>query len=262
MKQSLKFKVFFLLNILSLNIACAQKATVKPEEPEFQMYVLVGQSNMAGRGDMTEEYSKVSHPRVLMLNKDLKWVVAKHPIHYDKPSVVGVGPGLSFAIKMAEQNPNIKIGLIPCAVGGTSLNLWKEGVQDPVTKLYPYDDAIKRINAVKNDGVFKGIIFHQGEADVRAPSEWLQNFKTLIASLRAQTVAKLPVIVGELGYFYSPHKAINDVLKQLPSQVEQMAVVTAEGLKDKGDKLHFDAISAHLLGERFAEKMILLQKQK
>ena len=258
----MKSKLVFFICMFFLNVACAQKASINLDEHNFQLYLLIGQSNMAGRGEITFEYNNISHPRVLMLNKELKWVVAKHPVHFDKPTVAGVGPGLSFAIKMAEQNPNITIGLIPCAVGGTSLNLWKEGVQDPVTKLYPYDDAIKRINAVKNDGVFKGIIFHQGEADVKYPELWLQNFKMLITSFRAQTVDKLPVVVGELGYFYSPSKSINDVMKQLPKEMENIAVATAENLSDKGDKVHFDAQSAHILGKRFAEKMILLQRKK
>src|SRR4051812_14989741 len=98
------FNKTLLLIIFSLvNIAVYSQ---KPDQ-KFHLYILMGQSNMAGRGPLTEEFKKDSNLHVLMLNKGLKWVIAKHPLHFDKPSVAGVGPGLSFGIKMAEADPNI-----------------------------------------------------------------------------------------------------------------------------------------------------------
>ena len=56
-----------------------------------------------------------------------QWIAASDPLHYDKPQAVGVGPGLSFAKLIAELDivdSNRKIGLIPCAVGGSSIREW------------------------------------------------------------------------------------------------------------------------------------------
>src|SRR5438067_2462520 len=84
----------------------------KPD-PNFHLYILMGQSNMAGRGPITPQLKNDSNTRVLVLSKSGQWVIAKHPLHYDKPKAAAVGPGLAFGIKMAEAQPGIKIGLIP-----------------------------------------------------------------------------------------------------------------------------------------------------
>src|SRR5688500_16990950 len=76
--------------------------------PAFHVYLLIGQSNMAGRG-LIEEVDKVPHPRVLMLNKQNAWVPAVDPLHFDK-SVAGVGLGSTFGRVMAEAEPEVTIG--------------------------------------------------------------------------------------------------------------------------------------------------------
>lgn len=95
----------------------ASAETATPPAKDMELYLLIGQSNMAGRGKVDEE-SKQIHPRVFMLNKDGQWVPATDPLHFDKPSA-GVGPGLAFGKALAEAAPEVRIGLIPCAVGGT-----------------------------------------------------------------------------------------------------------------------------------------------
>ena len=79
----------------------AQNETGFGASAQFDLYILAGQSNMAGRGKLTDSLKALRDDRVWMLTKDLTWVVARHPIHFDKPAVVGVGPGLAFGIEMA-----------------------------------------------------------------------------------------------------------------------------------------------------------------
>ena len=124
---------------------------------------------MAGCGRI-DSLSKIENPDILMFTKIMKWVHAVDPVHFDKP-VAGVGPGIAFAQNMLIENKNkkVKIGLIPCAVGGTSVNVWQRGGYDKVTKTYPYDDAIKRVMTAAKDGIVKGIIWHQGESDNSTP---------------------------------------------------------------------------------------------
>ena len=88
----------------------------------FHLYLLIGQSNMAGRGKI-EEQDRKNHPRVFVLNKENKWVPGVDPIHFDK-EIAGVGPGLSFGEAMSDRNPSIRIGLIPCAAGGSPIDVW------------------------------------------------------------------------------------------------------------------------------------------
>lgn len=242
---------------LNCSFVFGQKA-----DPDFHIYLLMGQSNMAGRGKITEELKKLQHANVQMLDSNYRWVQAKHPVHFDKPKVAGVGPGLSFGIAMAEANPSVKIGLVPCAVGGTSINKWIPGAYDKNTETHPYDDAVKRIREAMKYGVVKGVIWHQGEANSSG-----EGSKTYIAKLtelinRVRTLVgnpNLPFVAGELGDFKPHYQNINDVLKELPQKVSNTGVVSSEGLKDKGDVTHFDGPSANELGKRYAVKMKELQ---
>src|SRR5690606_31434921 len=150
-----------------LVVHAAAQQREQPEQ-EVHVYVLMGQSNMAGRGKVTEYYAKEGHPRVVMLNQAGEWVPAKHPLHFDKPKVAGVGPGLTFGMAMAEANPDVVIGLVPCAVGGTPIDKWAPGAYDKNTDTHPYDDAEVRIRQAMEAGVVKGVIWHQGEGDSKA----------------------------------------------------------------------------------------------
>lgn len=242
---------------LNCSFVFGQKA-----DPNFHIYLLMGQSNMAGRGKITEELKKLQHANVQMLDSNYKWIPAKHPVHFDKPKVAGVGPGLSFGIAMADANPSVRIGLVPCAVGGTSIGKWAPGAYDKATNTHPYDDAVKRIQEAMKYGVIKGVIWHQGEANSggEGSKTYISKLTELIDRVRTLTGnANLPFVAGELGYFKPHYQNINTVLKELPQKSYNTAVATSEGLKDKGDATHFDGSSANELGKRFAVKMIELQ---
>ena len=254
-------------NLLFIAVMLILASFSKPEQPDpnFHLYLLIGQSNMAGRGVLTDEYRNISQPKVMMLNKENHWVEAAHPLHFDKPARAGVGPGLEFGLEMAKANPSVRIGLIPCAVGGTAIEYWEPGVMDHVTKKYPYDDAIARLRAAMKSGVIKGIIWHQGEANSRPEraAGYLKKIKSLINRLRKIAGDKsLPFVAGELGRYRDTYHLVNDQLKQLPLKVKNTALANSEGLGHKGDKTHFDAASATELGKRFATQMILLQQKK
>ena len=79
-----------------------------------------------------------------MLNKAGEWVPAIDPLHFDKPGIVGVGLGKTFAIQYAAEHPDVVVGLIPCAVGGSPINAWAPGGYHKQTKAHPYDDCLQR----------------------------------------------------------------------------------------------------------------------
>lgn len=180
-------------------------------DSNFHLYPLLGQSNMAGRGVITPEFQNEGNPQVYMLNKINEWVLAKHPLHFDKPKVAGVVLGLSFGIKMAASNPKIKIGLIPCAVGGSSINVWRSGAT-------PYNDAMKRIAIARQSCVFKGALWHQGESDStpEGAADYLSKLIKLIGQVRGSTHQdNLPLVVGKLGRYWKQYANINKVLTQV-----------------------------------------------
>lgn len=234
----------------------------------FHLYVLAGQSNMAGRGAV-ETVDKTPHPRVWMLNRDNQWVPATEPMHFDKPDVAGVGPGLAFARAMADADTSVLIGLIPCAVGGSAIDGWQPGGYHEQTKSHPYDDAINRVQLAQKTGTLHGILWHQGESDSRP--ELVAGYKQKLTQLisrfrRAFSAPTVPVVVGTLGDFYvtkNPSAVlINDLLRNLPKHESRVACVDASGLTDKGDQTHFNATSARELGSRYAKAMQAVERTK
>lgn len=121
-----RFHTTLFAALLLVAVPAALRADVPlPPKDKFLLVVLAGQSNMSGRGVPKPE-DKVAHPRVLMLDRGGAWVPCVDPIHYDA-STVGVGPGKTFAEALAESDPSIVVGVVPCAVGATSITVWEPG---------------------------------------------------------------------------------------------------------------------------------------
>lgn len=263
-------RIYWIIVLAGIFLSCSQSAktnstkSTDPAPGRYQVYLLLGQSNMAGRGPLTKEYLNIHHDRVFMLDKENKWVPAKHPLHFDKPKAAGVGPGFSFAEEIAKAYPNDTIGLVPCAVGGTPISKWEPGAFDKATQTYPYDDAIKRIREAKKKGTIKGAIWLQGEGDSNPASAalYLARITTLIERVRKEAGDPvLPFVAGELGRYRERYKLINDQLARLPQQVPFTSVVSSEGLTHKGDTTHFNSPSMVEYGKRFAKGMLQLQKK-
>lgn len=259
MNTGVKFAVWRLLTLI---MAMPLMIFAQQQDSSFHIYILMGQSNMAGRGPLTEGYQAMGHERVRMLDKNQQWQRAAHPLHFDKPKVVGVGPGLSFGIAMADAYPNVTIGLVPCAVGGTSITKWAPGVYDKPSGTFPYNDAVIRIMEAMKYGVVKGVIWHQGEGDSspEAASPYIDRLKEFIQRIR--TVVgdpDLPFVVGELGRYRKNYDNINRQLPKLPAVAPHTTVVSSEGLWHHGDGTHFDSPSASEYGRRYAVGMLRLQ---
>lgn len=223
------------------------------------VYLLIGQSNMAGRGQVDAE-SKVIDPQIIMLDSQNQWVPAKDPVHFDKPAA-GVGPAITFAKTIKGENKKIKIALVPCAWGGSPIKVWEPGAS--YLNAHPYDDAIKRVKIAMQTGVLKGILWHQGESDNDSINSavYLKKLVALVSRLRSDLqMPNLPFVVGEIGYF-NKENFINKEVNQLQKEVNNTLVVSAKGLVHKGDGLHFNAESARELGKRYAAAMLQLQKK-
>jgi hypothetical protein len=210
---------------------------------------------------MLDAESKQVNAAIMMLDSNGNWQPATDPLHFDKPKLVGVGPGLSFANAVLQKNPSIKIGLIPCAVGGSPIIAWQQGAEFLNGK-HPYDDAIARAKIAMKTGVLKGIVWHQGESDNDSAHAaiYIEELTAVVSRFRAALqIADLPFVAGEIGYFNKAN-FINPLLNQLPALVAFTAFVSANGLVDGGDHLHFNTASARELGRRYASAMLQLQK--
>jgi hypothetical protein len=245
------------LGLASLFLAMTLSAAAQNTPDDMQLFLLIGQSNMAGRGQV-EAQDKVPHPRVFMLTKELAWVPAVDPMHFDKPERIGVGLGKTFGAVIADANPAAIIGLIPAAFGGSALDEWTPGAPHYVNAIARAKEAMKR-------GKLVGILWHQGESDSKPElaATYTVRFAKMIAQLRADLGAEnVPVIVGETGRFRPDGPAINAALATVPRGVPRCAFVSAEGLSDQGDKLHFDSASLREFGRRYARAWLELSTTK
>jgi len=219
---------------------------------------------MAGRG-VVEPQDQQPIAGVFAFNKDMKWVPAIDPIHFDRPDRTGVGLGRNFAATLIELKSASSVGLIPAAFGGSALHEWMPGTPH-------YTNAVARLKAALSaagpEAKLRGILWHQGEADAsdeeRAITYRLR-FAKMITALRKDLGAEgVPVIVGQLGEFVLeksyPHLSrINSELATIPLHVPLTAFVSSQGLKDKGDQLHFDSPSLKEFGRRYALAWLALR---
>jgi hypothetical protein len=236
-----------------------------PPKEGLHMYLLMGQSNMAGRGQIEAE-DKTPHPRVFVFTLSNQWELAVEPVTRDRPKMLGVGPGLAFGKAMAEKNPSLTIGLVPCALGGTRLERWQKGGD-------LYSNAVHRAQFAMKTGTLKGVLWHQGESDSKPglAETYGARLAQMIRDLRADLSAPdLPFVAGQLGDFLYTRKTnnvpeaitVNDAIARLPREVPHTGFISVKGLTHKGDQLHFDAASEREMGRRFAAEMLRLQSEQ
>jgi Carbohydrate esterase, sialic acid-specific acetylesterase/BNR repeat-like domain len=235
-----------------------------PQKERFHLYLLIGQSNMAGRGHM-ENAESISRLRILKFSPRNVWAPGTDPLHTDKPAIAGVGLGISFARVMADADPEITVGLIPCAVGGTPLERWQKGAD-------LYEAALARAKVAMADGTLKGILWHQGESDAGNEAN-AKNYGArlvgMIAALREDLGAgEVPFVAGSLGEFLEPvtkegtasyWTEVNGQLAGLAAVVPAYGWASSSGLIHQGDKVHFDSPSLREFGRRYAKVMVDLQ---
>lgn len=240
------------LSFCVLALAMLLPAFADPAPAQMKLFLLIGQSNMAGRGKV-EPQDQVVNPHIFMLTKDLKWVPATDPLHFDKPGAAGVGPGSEFAREILKADPNVTIGLIPCAVGGTSLDQWKAG--EPL-----YHSAVARTKEAMKQGKLAGILWHQGESDSGNPDKvasYADRLPVMVGQLRKDLQAdQAPVVLGELIHGHKNNDSINVELAAAAKKVPLCGLASSEGLGNKA--LHFDSPSARKFGQRYAAEYLKL----
>lgn len=235
-----------------------QGVKVPKDRSKFHLFLLAGQSNMAGRGRI-ESQDFTRDPRIVCLDETNTWQIAVDPLHFDKPKVVGVGLAKSFAVDYAKAHPGVTVGLIPCAAGGSPIDSWQPGGYHDQTKSHPYDDAIARTKLAMKDGVLMGILWHQGESDSKPElsETYATKLQQLVERFRQDLGENsLPFVAGQLGQFperdeNEHRKRVNESLRSLPNRVPNTAFVSSDRLVHGGDGVHFDSASLREFGRRY-----------
>lgn len=226
----------------------------------MKSYLLIGQSNMAGFG-FYKDAVEVKTNNIKLMKCGL-WRDFRRPISNYVPSAGGVCLGERFGELCAEYNGE-PVGIIPCAMGNTSLSQWQPG-----ENLYDHTVAICKI--AQRESEIAGVLWHQGEADCGDDLYPLYKEKlmNIINSLRKDlSLDKVPFLLGGLGeylekrcdepYFETKFKnyiKINEILQSLEKEDPYIGYVSSEGLTSNPDLLHFTAQSLYTFGERYFEK--------
>ncbi|MGG7178489.1 sialate O-acetylesterase [Clostridium paraputrificum] len=217
--------------------------------------LMLGQSNMAGRG-FINEVPPIYNERIQMLRNG-RWQMMTEPINYDRP-VSGISLAASFSEAWCCKNQDDIIGLIPCAEGGSSIDEWA------VDKVL-FRHAINEAKFAIQSSELVGVLWHQGESDSHNGNYkvYYEKLLLIIEALRKELNApNIPVIIGGLPDFLgkegfgkscTEYTLINQELEKFAIEQDNCYFVTASGLTSNPDGIHINAISQRKFGLRYFE---------
>lgn len=269
-------KIFFSAVVMSSALTMYAE-----QDPNFYIYLCLGQSNMEGNAQV-EPFDRQNVPeRFKMMattdfsspqRKQGEWYVAEPPLVRE---YTGLTPMDWFGRTMVDNLPeDVKVGVVAVAVGGCKIeHLDKD--YDPATlsseadwfrnfmKAYdnaPYARLVECAKKAQEDGVIKGILLHQGESNTGDPQWWNKVHKVyddLLSDLGLEPNS-IPLLAGEvvtseMGGVCGAHNA---VINNVPEDFNMAHVVSAADLPQKGDGLHFTAHAYRTLGCRYATEML------
>ncbi|XVE94963.1 hypothetical protein REPUB_Repub02eG0055200 [Reevesia pubescens] len=255
--------MFNFISLFSMLLLAHSILVSGENKPAQDIFILAGQSNMAGRGGVVDGKWDGSvppesqpSPSILRLSAKLTWEEASDPLHadIDVGRICGVGPGMAFANEIRTHGSGIGVvGLVPCAVGGTSINQWARG-----SRLY--NQLVSRANeSVKTGGSIRAILWYQGESDtgtINNAETYKEKLEKLIQDLRSDlNLPSLPFIQvalasGEGEFVETVRKA------QLETKLPNVKCVDAKGLALKEDNPHLTTISEVKVGVELAHAFV------
>ena len=251
--------------LLSLVLFCLGMNGQQSTNHQKDIFLFLGQSNMAGYGDMLPQ-DKEPQEGIVMLRDSIqpgepyRWVPACHPVN-NRLQSDRFSLDLPFAQAHRTMYPDVEIGLVPVAWGGAGIMRMSKG-----TKFY--DEIIRKALWAKKSGQLKAILWHQGETDTVYPEDTNQYFarlKKLIQDLRTDLgMPDLPFIIGDLAEFYGTHpdhsapdrviriRHLHNTLLTMQYRMPNVGFVPSTGLQSHDiNNVHFNRASYIIFGHRY-----------
>lgn len=232
----------------------------KPGPSKLHIVLLVGQSNMAGRAAIEKTDRKHIHRAWLWDNMTQRWAHPVPPYNITSPHrkalhKQGLNCGPSFAKTYLKNNPDVELGIICMARGGSSIEQWEKEPNKKTPQNSPplYNTALKATNnALLRGGKIVGILWHQGEANRNNYLEYPEKLERLITTFREDLKSpKLPFIFSQLGQWNLTYENFNSMIIKQSPKLENTACISTNGLEKK-DNAHFNSTSQRELGIRYA----------
>ena len=229
----------------------------KRDNNMIHSFLIIGQSNMAGRGSLSDAAPLNTNGGKLKVLRNGRWQTMFRPVNPDRP-FSGTCLAESFAKAYSDDHEGVEVGIIPCADGGTSLDQWQKGS-------LLFDNAVYQAKLALRTSHLVGILWHQGEGDCGETKYplYLEKITKIMAALRSELDASdVPLMVGGLGDFLkdraeSPalvnYVYVNEALKKFAENTPCTVYVDATGLTSNPDNLHFNYSSLDEFGLRYYE---------
>jgi hypothetical protein len=286
-KRIYYFSLIIFISILGCNPSkqnevkpAIQKQASIPEEflGKLSLFILVGQSNMSGRGELPVTPQEIN-PRVFVFGNDYRWHHALEPIdspinQVDTVSIdydAGYSLATSFANAMLENDPELIIGFIPCAKGGSSIQKWQRNLSDQSL----YGSCLKRVRAASTVGKITGLLFCQGPADARdpkaypskkgSPFQWKKKFRQFVKDIRMDLeIHNLPIVFSQMGSSTHPEGWLywDEVKKQQAEVSIPYTIMTTEEGLPLSEAVHLTKDGYDTLGIRYAEAFLNLTQER
>ena len=244
-----------LLSILFLLVSASSYIS---RGQEYDVFLLLGQANMAGRGEMIPGDEDIIDENLYLLDSDGEIELATNPLNRystikKEGAKQGIGPGHSFG-KMIARATGRKVLLVVNARGGSKLSEWQKGSDAGF-----FEEAVERAHqAIGHGGKVKAILWHHGEVDCR-DTTYLSNLAVMVQDMRAELGEEhLPFIACELAPWRDASKGFNNRLPKITEYISNSGYITAQDcsmLKDKKDP-NFGREGQMYLGERYAAKVL------
>lgn len=225
-------------------------------------FLLIGQSNMAGRG-FKDEVEPIVNPRIKVLRNG-RWWPMYVPVNPDRVTA-GISLAESFADAYAKEH-NVDVGLIPCADGGTCLDQWQVGG-------LLYSNALYHCELASRTSTIAGILWHQGESDSLETRYdcYEEKCTRILETMRKQLgLEDVPLLLGALGDYLKEfhdeeisrlYPYVNEALRRMAEKMPMTGYVSAEGLRPNPDNLHFSAAALREFGLRYYEEFKKLENK-
>lgn len=219
--------------------------------------LIIGQSNMAGRG-FKDEVPPIVNDKLYVLRNG-RWRAMYVPVNPDRITS-GVSLVESFADLYANEH-NVDVGIIPCADGGTSLDQWQVGG-------LLFDHACYMAELALRTSTIAAVLWHQGESDCNDHLYPLyeEKLKVIMSAFRERlNLYDVPFLLGGLGEFLTDYFGnnnylhINNALKKYADENEMTGYVSAEGLGTNPDNLHFSAEALREFGIRYYNEFLKIE---
>jgi hypothetical protein len=249
-------------NTASDELAFPSSRIINPSDVGYDIILLLGQSNMSGKGTPTDAKRDPSDSRIFQYGASGTYAgtisQAVEPLAHVETASIALGPGTAFARWYAQTVPaHRRILLVPSAKGGTPFEgasspagwTWKVG-SNTVENLYSQavQQAKDALAAAGANSRIVAALWVQGETDgdnSTSGATYQTDLDALIVQLRTDlSLPVLPFVIGGMVPEYlgtGTRAAINTVHAATPTRQAYTGFAAGPANANLGDGNHYNA---------------------